>query len=118
MAVPFMRTSKTKKRMRHTHFKLHVTGLVTCSNCGALIPAHTVCPKCGFYQGENVLGLKAEEKAVETKKKSAKTKTEAAGSDEAAKASGKKAPAAKAAKVKKPVTSRKPTAKKQKVVSE
>ncbi|MCD8195336.1 MAG: 50S ribosomal protein L32, partial [Coprobacillus sp.] len=30
MAVQANRTSKTRKRLRRTHFKLTVTGLVTC----------------------------------------------------------------------------------------
>ena len=55
MAVPFRRTSKTTKRMRRTHFKLHATGLTTCSNCGATIKPHTVCPKCGYYDGKQVV---------------------------------------------------------------
>lgn len=52
MAVPQRRISKTRKRLRRTHFKLSVTGLTTCSNCGAMIKAHHVCPKCGFYAGK------------------------------------------------------------------
>lgn len=52
MAVPQRRISKTRKRMRRTHFKLSVSGLVTCPNCGAMIKSHHVCPKCGFYAGK------------------------------------------------------------------
>ena len=52
MAVPFRRTSKTSKRMRRTHFKLSVSGLVTCPQCGAMIKSHHVCPKCGYYAGK------------------------------------------------------------------
>ncbi|NLI95017.1 MAG: 50S ribosomal protein L32 [Erysipelotrichaceae bacterium] len=55
MAVPKRRTGKTRKRKRRTHFKLKVEGLTTCSNCGTLIPSHTVCPECGFYKGEEVI---------------------------------------------------------------
>ena len=55
MAVPQRRISKTRKRLRRTHFKLSVTGLVTCPNCGALIKSHTVCPKCGSYNGKVVM---------------------------------------------------------------
>ena len=47
MAVPFRRTSKTSKRMRRTHFKLHVNGV--------LVKSHTVCPKCGYYDGKQVI---------------------------------------------------------------
>lgn len=71
MAVPQRRTSKTRKRLRRTHFKLSVTGLVTCSNCGKLIKSHTVCPHCGFYKGEQVITGKdtpATKPVVEAKK--------------------------------------------------
>ena len=51
MAVPQRRISKTRKRMRRTHFKLSVEGLVTCPNCGDMIKSHHVCPKCGYYAG-------------------------------------------------------------------
>ena len=54
MAVPQRRISKTRKRLRRTHFKLAVTGLVTCPNCGEMIKAHQVCPKCGYYGGKVV----------------------------------------------------------------
>ena len=43
MAVPFRRTSKTAKRLRRTHFKLNVTGLVSCPHCGAMVESHHVC---------------------------------------------------------------------------
>ena len=52
MAVPQRRISKTRKRLRRTHFKLQVEGLVTCPHCGELIKAHHVCPKCGYYAGK------------------------------------------------------------------
>ena len=60
MAVPFRRTSKTAKRMRRTHFKLSVSGLVKCPNCGAMIKSHNVCPMCGYYNGKQVVSKKAE----------------------------------------------------------
>ncbi len=60
MAVPFRRTSKTAKRMRRTHFKLSVSGLVKCPNCGAMIKSHNVCPMCGYYNGRQVVSKKAE----------------------------------------------------------
>ncbi|MBQ9266524.1 MAG: 50S ribosomal protein L32 [Bacilli bacterium] len=55
MAVPFRRTSKTTKRMRRTHYKLSIEGASVCSHCGALVKAHTVCPKCGYYDGKQVV---------------------------------------------------------------
>lgn len=55
MAVPFHRTSKTNRDKRRTHFKLTVTGLIPCSQCGKLIRSHTVCKHCGFYAKKQVL---------------------------------------------------------------
>ena len=54
MAVPQRRISKTRKRMRRTHFKLQAEGLITCPKCGAMIKSHHVCPKCGYYNGKVV----------------------------------------------------------------
>ena len=48
MAVPFRRTSKTKKRMRRTHLKKSVGALTTCPKCGATIRPHRACTKCGY----------------------------------------------------------------------
>lgn len=61
MAVPARRTSKTTKRMRRTHFKLSVKGLKKCEHCGATIVSHRVCPKCGYYNGEEVANKKEAE---------------------------------------------------------
>ncbi len=73
MAVPFRRTSKRTKRLRRTHFKLNVTGLVTCPQCGAMIKSHHVCPKCGYYGGKQVLvNGKLAEAAPEAEKKTSK----------------------------------------------
>ena len=75
MAVPQRRISKTRKRLRRTHFKLQVEGLVTCPNCGEMIKAHHVCPKCGYYAGKATYlngKLVKEEKKAEPKKAKAK----------------------------------------------
>ena len=80
MAVPQRRISKTRKRLRRTHFKLSVSGLVTCPNCGAMIKAHHVCPKCGYYAGKPVYlngKLVKEEKAEKKPAKKAPAKKSA-----------------------------------------
>ena len=61
MAVPFRRTSKTKKRMRRTHLKKEVGALTTCSKCGATLRPHRACTKCGNYNGKEVLKVKSDE---------------------------------------------------------
>ena len=71
MAVPQRRISKTRKRLRRTHFKLAVSGLVTCPNCGEMIKAHQVCPKCGYYGGK-VVYLNGKVDKETTKKAAAK----------------------------------------------
>lgn len=81
MAVPQRRISKTRKRLRRTHFKLNVSGLVTCPNCGTMIKSHHVCPKCGFYDGKavyldgKVVTKDAEKKAAQAGKKSTRSST-------------------------------------------
>ncbi|KZZ82962.1 50S ribosomal protein L32 [Bacillus sp. SJS] len=55
MAVPFRRTSKTRKRLRRTHFKLQVPGMVVCPNCGDMKLSHRVCKACGTYKGKEVV---------------------------------------------------------------
>ena len=60
MAVPFRRTSKTKKRMRRTHLKKEVGAITTCPKCGASIRPHRACTKCGNYKNDNVLNIETE----------------------------------------------------------
>ena len=62
MAVPFRRTSKTKKRMRRTHLKKDVGALTVCPQCGETIRPHRVCTKCGYYKGKEV--IETEEKTT------------------------------------------------------
>lgn len=74
MAVPFRKISKTRGRMRRTHYKLEAANTVVCKNCGASIKPHRVCPECGFYKGKNVIEKAEvkEEKVVKTEKKTTK----------------------------------------------
>lgn len=55
MAVPQHRTSKTRKRMRRTHFKLTAPGLVQCPKCSEMKLAHHVCKNCGYYKDRAVV---------------------------------------------------------------
>ncbi|CDA37611.1 MAG: 50S ribosomal protein L32 [Clostridium sp.] len=61
MAVPTRRASKTRKRLRRTHFHLAEQNLTRCSNCGAMIQSHRICSSCGFYRGKKVLDVKVKE---------------------------------------------------------
>lgn len=55
MAVPFRKTSKTRKRMRRTHYKINESETTKCPNCGETIRPHRVCVKCGSYKGKEVI---------------------------------------------------------------
>ena len=66
MAVPFRRTSKTKKRLRRTHLQKEVGALTTCPKCGATIQPHRACMACGFYKGKDVLNKNAKEETTNT----------------------------------------------------
>ena len=61
MAVPFRRTSKTKKRMRRTHLKKTVAAMTACPKCGAMLQPHRACTECGYYKNREV--IKKEENA-------------------------------------------------------
>ncbi|NLM97274.1 MAG: 50S ribosomal protein L32 [Halanaerobiaceae bacterium] len=56
MAVPKRKTSKARKRKRRTHWKLNTPNLVECPQCHELKRPHRVCPSCGYYKGEEVVG--------------------------------------------------------------
>lgn len=55
MAVPFRKVSKTRKRMRNTHYKISANVTTTCPKCGAAIRPHRVCKECGTYKGKEVI---------------------------------------------------------------
>ena len=101
MAVPFRRTSKTKKRMRRTHLKKEARNVISCPNCGEAIQPHRACTKCGFYKGNNVLNKeeKVEEKTT-VKAKTAKEEKVEAPKKETKKATTKKTSSKKETKAK------------------
>lgn len=51
MAHPKSRISKQRKHKRRTHYKATTPQLSKCSNCGATVEYHRVCPECGYYRG-------------------------------------------------------------------
>jgi large subunit ribosomal protein L32 len=59
---PKRKLSKGRRDRRRAHDALETANLVACSNCGALTLPHTVCPKCGFYKGREVVEIKVKKK--------------------------------------------------------
>jgi large subunit ribosomal protein L32 len=55
MAVPKRRTSKSRKGMRRSHWKLSTPAIATCSHCGQVVMPHRVCPNCGYYKGRKII---------------------------------------------------------------
>jgi len=61
---PKRKHSKGRRDRRRAHDALTITNLVQCSNCGEMRHSHTVCPKCGYYQGREIIAkAKAEKKS-------------------------------------------------------
>jgi large subunit ribosomal protein L32 len=58
LAVPQHRISKTRKRLRRTHFKLELPGMVKCPQCGEYRLNHHACRNCGSYKGRTVVSVK------------------------------------------------------------
>ena len=52
MAHPKRKISKSRRDKRRTHYKTVAPTLTTCSNCGAPVLYHRVCPECGYYRGK------------------------------------------------------------------
>ncbi len=55
MAVPFRRTSKTRKNMRRTHYTIAESTTTKCPKCGESIKPHRVCTKCGTYKNKEII---------------------------------------------------------------
>ncbi len=55
MPHPKRKHSKERRDKRRTHDKASLPTLATCSNCGATIEYHHVCPECGFYRGKKAI---------------------------------------------------------------
>ena len=62
MPNPKRRHSVTRKNKRRTHDSLAKISLTKCSNCGAKILLHNLCPDCGYYKGKQVVNKKVKDK--------------------------------------------------------
>jgi large subunit ribosomal protein L32 len=60
--LPKRKISKGRRDRRRAHDSLTAANLVQCSNCGEMRLPHTVCSKCGFYQGREIIEVKKEAK--------------------------------------------------------
>jgi large subunit ribosomal protein L32 len=59
---PKRKHSSGRRDRRRAHDALTPNNLVQCSNCGEMRLPHRVCPKCGHYQGREVIEIEKEKK--------------------------------------------------------
>jgi large subunit ribosomal protein L32 len=65
MPQPKRRHTRSRRDSRRSaNWKLETSGMSKCSNpaCGKMRPPHTICPHCGFYNGQLVLAPKMKKK--------------------------------------------------------
>ena len=63
MAVPKRKTSKASRDSRRSaNSRLEQPNLVECPQCHSLVPSHTVCKVCGYYDGRQVVDMEKKEK--------------------------------------------------------
>jgi large subunit ribosomal protein L32 len=63
---PKKRHSRARKGKRRAAIKLDAVSAVICKNCGAPHVSHTVCAKCGFYKGQQVIEPKSSKASQRT----------------------------------------------------
>jgi large subunit ribosomal protein L32 len=54
---PKRKLSKGRRDRRRAQDSIVANNLVQCSNCGEMRLSHTVCPKCGHYQGKEIISM-------------------------------------------------------------
>jgi large subunit ribosomal protein L32 len=62
-----MRRNRSQTKQRRSHHGLTAAALSVCSNCGAMHRPHHMCLECGFYNGRQVMDLKAEKEKREAR---------------------------------------------------
>jgi len=68
---PKKRHSRARQGKRRASIKLQVPGFNVCPNCKNATYPHTICKKCGFYNGKQVLTIKEKEKNPDASGKTA-----------------------------------------------
>lgn len=67
---PKKRHSRARKGKRRASIKLDIASFVVCPNCKEAMLPHSVCKKCGFYNGKQVLTIN-KTKVTKTQEQSA-----------------------------------------------
>lgn len=67
-----MRHNRSQTKSRRSHHALKAPVMAVCSQCGAHHRPHHMCLECGFYNGRQVMDLKAKKEAREARIKAKK----------------------------------------------
>ncbi|NLG40788.1 MAG: 50S ribosomal protein L32 [Chloroflexi bacterium] len=59
--LPKRKISPGRRDRRRAHDHLKASASVNCPNCGEPRLPHRVCPKCGYYQGREVISVDKED---------------------------------------------------------
>ena len=62
MAVPKNKVSKARRDSRRANWKISAPSISECPHCHELKANHRVCPKCGYYNGKQVIDTAKKEK--------------------------------------------------------
>lgn len=60
MAQPKKKTSRARRDSRRSHHALTAINLAVCPQCNEQKRPHYACAKCGYYNGKEVVSVKAE----------------------------------------------------------
>lgn len=78
-----MRHTRAHTANRRSHHALKTPTLAVCSNCEAKHRPHHMCLECGFYNGRQVMDLKAEKDKRTERMQAKKEAIKAQGTSEA-----------------------------------
>jgi large subunit ribosomal protein L32 len=67
MALPKRRFSRSRTLKKRTHKKVDPLSLGVCTHCQSLILPHHICQVCGFYDGKQIIEIKAKKKKEKKK---------------------------------------------------
>ena len=62
MAVQKSKTSKQRTNTRYAQWKISAPNLSECPQCHELKASHQVCPKCGYYDGQQKVAVEKDKK--------------------------------------------------------
>lgn len=54
-----MRSTRSHRNNRRSHFALRASALSACASCGKPRLSHALCPSCGSYRGKVITDMQA-----------------------------------------------------------